>query len=243
MKVSKKMIFGQKTHFLPWWLWPIVANNDPPSGQMIIYRKTECIQSYLRIWGRYDPIESGPSDTKKWGLYKRSVEKSRFLGQKWAPAAAPGPVVQRGQHKSVVILVSSHHWHWRTQTLIWKYNKYRCWFNSTAWWPKLAHCGGGGSEKTPCICVLSIFVCVFPSCVSAYFIFVCVGVFHICMVTFSIFVYFICVWLCILYFCGCVFHICVVVNFLFVWLYISHLCGCAFHICFVVHFIFVWLCI
>ena len=33
--------------------------NDQPSGQMTIYRKTEVIQSYLRIWGRYDPIESG----------------------------------------------------------------------------------------------------------------------------------------------------------------------------------------
>ena len=48
---------------------------------MIIYRKTECIQSYLRIWGRYDPIESGPSDTKKWGLYRRSIEKNRFLAK------------------------------------------------------------------------------------------------------------------------------------------------------------------
>ena len=27
---------------------------------MTIYRKTEVIQSYLRIWGRYTPIESGP---------------------------------------------------------------------------------------------------------------------------------------------------------------------------------------
>ena len=95
MKVSKKMIFGQKTHFFPWWLWPIMANNDPPSGQMIIYRKTECIQSYLRIWGRYDPIESGLSDPKKWVLYRCSVKKSRFSGQKWALAASPGLAVER----------------------------------------------------------------------------------------------------------------------------------------------------
>ena len=45
----------------------------PPSGQTATYRKTEVIQSYLRIWGTYDPIESGPSDPKKWGLYRRSV--------------------------------------------------------------------------------------------------------------------------------------------------------------------------
>ena len=27
------------------------------------------IQSYLKIWGCYDPIESGPSETQKGGLY------------------------------------------------------------------------------------------------------------------------------------------------------------------------------
>ena len=61
--------------------------NGPPSGQPATYRKTEVIQSYLRTWGTYDPIESGPSDPKKWGLYRRSVKKCCFLGQKWAPAA------------------------------------------------------------------------------------------------------------------------------------------------------------
>ena len=34
--------------------------NGPPSGQTATYRKTEVIQSYLRMWGTYDPIESGP---------------------------------------------------------------------------------------------------------------------------------------------------------------------------------------
>ena len=82
--------------------------NNPPSGKTATYQKTEVIQSYLRIWGTYDPIESGPSDPKKWGLYGRSVKKCTFLGQKWAPAAAPRPAVQRGQHKNVVFLVSSH---------------------------------------------------------------------------------------------------------------------------------------
>ena len=74
----------------------------------VSYRKTEVIQSYLRIWGTYDPIESGPSDPKKWGLYRRSVKKCRFSGQNRAPAAAPRPAVQRGQHKNVVFLLSGH---------------------------------------------------------------------------------------------------------------------------------------
>ena len=42
--------------------------NDPPSGQTATYRKTEVIQSCLRIWGTYDPIESGPYDPKKMGV-------------------------------------------------------------------------------------------------------------------------------------------------------------------------------
>ena len=32
--------------------------NGPPGGQTATYQKTEAIQSYLRIWGTYDPIES-----------------------------------------------------------------------------------------------------------------------------------------------------------------------------------------
>ena len=82
--------------------------NNPPSDQTATYRETEVIQSYLRTWGTYDPIESGPSDLKKWGLYSRSVKKCRFWGQKWAAAAAPRPSVHQGQHKKVVFLVSSH---------------------------------------------------------------------------------------------------------------------------------------
>merc|ERR1712175_21775 len=34
--------------------------NGPLSGRTASYRKTEVIQSYLRMWGRYYPIESGP---------------------------------------------------------------------------------------------------------------------------------------------------------------------------------------
>ena len=82
--------------------------NGPPSGRTASYRKTEVIQSYLRMWGSYDPIESGPSEPKKWGLYGRSVKKCTFSGQKWAPAAALRPAVPRSQHKKVVFLVSRH---------------------------------------------------------------------------------------------------------------------------------------
>merc|ERR1711860_418268 len=101
---AKNSIFGpQKGHF-----GQSGPRNGPPSGQMATYRKTEVIQSYLRIWGTYDPIESGPADPKKWGLYRRSVKKYRFSSQNRAPAAAPRPAVQRGQHKNDVFLLSGH---------------------------------------------------------------------------------------------------------------------------------------
>ena len=41
--------------------------NDPPSGQTATYQKTEGIQSYLRIRGRYEPIEASLSEAKKGG--------------------------------------------------------------------------------------------------------------------------------------------------------------------------------
>ena len=56
--------------------------NGPPSGQTATYRKTEDIQSYLRIWGTYDSIVSDPSDPNKWGLYGCSVKKCKVSGQK-----------------------------------------------------------------------------------------------------------------------------------------------------------------
>ena len=86
----------------------VLAMNTRPLPKRATYRKTKVIQSDLRIWGTYDPIESGSSDPKKWGLYGCSVKKCRFLGQKWAPAAAPRLAVQWGQHKNVVFLVFSH---------------------------------------------------------------------------------------------------------------------------------------
>ena len=52
--------------------------NGPPSDQTATYRKTEGIQSYLRIWGTYDPIESAQSDPKKWGLYGCNVKNADF---------------------------------------------------------------------------------------------------------------------------------------------------------------------
>ena len=51
---------------------------------MTTCRKLNCTQSYLRIWGSNDPIDSDPSETKKWGLYGRSVKKWRFwAGGHW----------------------------------------------------------------------------------------------------------------------------------------------------------------
>ena len=39
--------------------------NGPPSGPIGTYWKTVGIQSYLRTWGRYDPIEPGLFEAKK----------------------------------------------------------------------------------------------------------------------------------------------------------------------------------
>ena len=43
----------------------IPARRPKNGSQTTTYRKTEVIQSYLRIWGTYDPTESGPSDPNK----------------------------------------------------------------------------------------------------------------------------------------------------------------------------------
>ena len=70
----KNSFFGpQKGHF-----GQSGPRNGPPGGQTATYQKTEGIQSYLRIWGTYDPIESDPSDPKKWGLYGCSVKNADF---------------------------------------------------------------------------------------------------------------------------------------------------------------------
>merc|ERR1712020_403418 len=108
MGVHKKLISGPKNsifgpkkgHF-----GQSVPKNGPPSGQTATYRKTKGIQSYLRIWGCYDPIESGPSETKKVGLYGCSVKNlifGPFFGQKNGPDGPPETTLQCGQHKKVV---------------------------------------------------------------------------------------------------------------------------------------------
>ena len=57
-----------------------LPENGPPSSPMDTYWKTEGIQSYLRIWVSYDPIESGPSEAKKGG-YVDVAQKKTFSGQ------------------------------------------------------------------------------------------------------------------------------------------------------------------
>ena len=75
---QKSSIFGpQKGHF-----GQLGPQNGPPSGQTGTYRKTEGIQSYLRIWRSCHPIESGPSEPKKGWFHRCSVKKCRIFGQK-----------------------------------------------------------------------------------------------------------------------------------------------------------------
>ena len=47
--------------------WEIGARKRPAQRTTGIYWKTEGIQSYLGIWGIYDPIETGLSEAKKVG--------------------------------------------------------------------------------------------------------------------------------------------------------------------------------
>ena len=82
----KNSIFGpQKGHF-----GQLGPQNGPPSGQTGTYRKTEGIQSYLRIWRSCHPIESGPSEPKKGWFHRCSVKKCRIFGQKCS-FLAPNP--------------------------------------------------------------------------------------------------------------------------------------------------------
>ena len=75
---QKSSIFGpQKGHFVQ-----SGPRNGPPSGQTATYQKTKGIQSSLRIWRSCHPIESGPSEPKKWGFHRCSVKKRRISGKK-----------------------------------------------------------------------------------------------------------------------------------------------------------------
>ena len=53
--------------------------NGLPRGQTATYRKTEGIQSYLRIWGRYDPIKSGPFEPNKLETFEDALWKQEKL--------------------------------------------------------------------------------------------------------------------------------------------------------------------
>ena len=68
---GKKMDFGPKNCiFGPKFCIFLRYTYETPifSAQTATYRKTEGIQSYLRIWGTYDPNEAGQSEPKKWGF-------------------------------------------------------------------------------------------------------------------------------------------------------------------------------
>ena len=62
--------------------------NGAPSSQTDTYRKTEGIESYLWIWGRYHSIESGPSEPKK-GVTCVYRKKMQIFGQKMGLGGRP----------------------------------------------------------------------------------------------------------------------------------------------------------
>ena len=85
--------------------------NSPPSGQTTTYRKTKGIQSYLRIWGTYDPIESSPSEPRKGRLCGCSANKSDFganFGPKTCPCTPQELARHYDKHENIVFLVPSH---------------------------------------------------------------------------------------------------------------------------------------
>ena len=55
--------------------------NNRPSSQTATCRKTEGVQSYVSMFGRYTPIELGLYEPRKWGLYGCSVKKADFLAE------------------------------------------------------------------------------------------------------------------------------------------------------------------
>ena len=142
IKVSKKITFGQKNIF------DLVNGDFGHWGA--IKQPAERPNDYLPENWMYPELPQDMGEIwhhwvrsvwpKKSELYRRSVKKCRFSGQKNGPR---GPPCDGSTQKCCNFGVQSwwyENWHWRTSTRMWKYNKYWCWFNSTAWSPKLAHC-------------------------------------------------------------------------------------------------------
>ena len=69
-RLEKNSVFGPKT--------AILVNQDPNNSQLIsqmgTHQETEIIESYLMIWGQYDPIKSSLSKPNKCGLYGCSAK-------------------------------------------------------------------------------------------------------------------------------------------------------------------------
>ena len=90
------LISSQKQRFYvtTWklFLFFLGSCNHPRATWLATYRKTKGIQSYLRLWGTYDPIESGPSEQKNGCSVKKcgiSDQKCIFL--------APNPFLEMVQ--------------------------------------------------------------------------------------------------------------------------------------------------
>ena len=104
MKVVRKRIFGQKTMF------EFVNGQIQPRRRKTARRVAERPHTgkpkVSRVTSGYGelmiPLSWVRLSWKKWGLYRRSVEKWRLSGQKWARGAAPRPTVQWGKNKNVV---------------------------------------------------------------------------------------------------------------------------------------------
>ena len=126
----KKGHFGQSG---PW--------NSPPSNQTATYRKTNGIQSYLWIWGTYDPIESSPSEPRKGRLCGCSVKKSDFeanIGPKTCPCTPRELARHYDKHENIVFLVPSHH---KSKKIGGCPEKMDFWPKNNTFGPKKAHFG------------------------------------------------------------------------------------------------------
>ena len=82
-----------------------VPKNGPPSGQTATYQKTKDIQSYLRIWGTYDPIGLDMSDPKM-ALFE---PKMLFFGPGSHPDIPIGFGVQAVSCKTSIYFIINCH--------------------------------------------------------------------------------------------------------------------------------------